>query len=136
MKEWKIRQEIFHRLNKTLDDDLTGKTIHHLNDDKKIALSAILHFRESDLPYIYPSKSYVVGICYAKWLSQDFNENFYELLDDKDLLYGNDPYFKPYFEKKYIYDKIIESVFPFDDTKGMIPHIRKYYDAEITYINN
>jgi hypothetical protein len=72
----------------------------------------------------------VVAICYAWWLSHDFQEDFADLLNDKDLLYGNDPYFKPYSEDTDTYNAIIDKVLPINETKGMVPDIKKWYTAE------
>jgi hypothetical protein len=73
----------------------------------------------------------VVAICYAKWLTKDFAEDFFTVLNDPDLLYNNDPTFIPYQESKEIYDSIIEQVgLEFDETQGVIPDIKKYYRLE------
>jgi len=57
--------------------------------------------------------------------------NFWEYLDDPDLLYGNDPYFVPYSQDKGTYDCIINSVgLGFDQRLGVIPDVRKYYEEE------
>ena len=88
------------------------------------------YFYNTDMPFIYPSKSYVVAICYAYWLSKDFGEDFYELLSDKDLLYGNDPYFKTYEEDTKTYDEILKKITPFNENKGIVPDIKNYYMAE------
>ena len=100
MKEWKIKQEIFHRLHKKYDDDLK---LFDIEVTDNVVEKAIEYFNNDKLGWVYPSKSYVVAICYAKWISQDFNENFYEILNDGNLLSGNDPYFLPYEKsKKYM----------------------------------
>lgn len=126
-KEWKVNQEIYHRLNKEHSDSLYGFDIL-MSDD--IVNDAVEYFNNPDMGFVYPAKSYVVAICYAHWLSKDFKEDFYELLDDKDLLYNNDPYFKRYSEDKDTYDKIIEKVLPFDEEKGIIQDIKQYYKSE------
>jgi hypothetical protein len=130
MNEWKIKQEIYHRLNKNFDDDLKNFKIEFKEDIVKYALE---YFKTDKIGWIYPSKSYVVAICYAKWISQDFNENFYDLLNDKDLLAGNDPYFVTYNSSKNIYDEIINSIENFDEQIGVIPDIRRYYEKEILW---
>jgi hypothetical protein len=127
MKEWKIRQEYFHKMNKEYSDDLNKVKIT-LSDD--IVDNVVRHFNEYVDEWIYPAKSYVVAICYASWIAEDFNEDFYELLNDPDLLAGNDPYFVPYEEDKYTYDEIIEAVLPLQ-MEGMVPDIREYYEEEI-----
>lgn len=130
MKEWKVKQEIFHKLNKEFDDDLKLFDIE-ITDD--IVKKSIEYFYNKEMGWIYPSKSYVVAICYAKWISQDYGEDFYDLLSDENLLAGNDPYFLPYKKSKKIYDKIIEKVGNFDESLGIIPDIRRYYEQEILW---
>jgi len=127
MKDWKIKQELYHRLNVVHEDDLSKVNIQKTNN---VVDDAIKYFNERDVGWIYPSKSYVVAICYAWWLSHDFQEDFADLLNDKDLLYGNDPYFKPYSEDKDTYNAIIDKVLPLNETKGMVPDIKKWYTAE------
>jgi len=128
MKTWKIQQEIYHKLNQLHDDDLS---LHDVKLDSEIIKNAILYFKTTDLGWVYPAKSYVVGICYAKWLNQYFTEDFYESLNDPDLLFGNDPYFVPYEKDKDTYDIILNIVsFDFDETLGIIPDIKKYFIEE------
>lgn len=132
LSEWKIKQEIFHRLHKEFDDDLKLFNIE-ITDD--IVNKAVEYFTNEKMGWVYPSKSYVVAICYAKWISEDFQEDFYELLNDENLLAGNDPYFLPYEKSKKIYDEILKKVKNFDDNLGIIPDIRRYYEEEIKWEN-
>ena len=132
MKEWKLKQEVYHRLNPTHKDTLNYKEIYLIWEDNDIILNAKRHWVEQVDRFIYPAKSYCVAICYAKWIERDYGDNFYDLLNDKDLLYGNDPYFEIYKGKEHIYDPIIEA-FPKDEQLGMIPDIRDYYEKEIRY---
>lgn len=127
MKDWKIKQELYHRLNVVHEDDLSKVQIEKSDD---IINNAIRYFNEKDVGWIYPAKSYAVAICYAWWLTADFNEDFYELLNDKDLLYRNDPYFRPYSASKEEYNAILDKVLPIDEDKGMVPDIKKWYKAE------
>jgi len=131
MKEWKIKQEIYHRLNPEHTDDLKNFDVKIINN---IIDNAISYFKVTDIGWVYPAKSYVVGICYARWISEDFNEDFYEILNDQDLLHGNDPYFVKYMDDKQTYDIIIKEVgLNFDCSKGVIPDVKKYYMQEINY---
>ena len=132
MKEWKLKQEVYHRLNPTHKDTLNDKEIYLIWEDNDIILNAKRHWVEQVDRFIYPAKSYCVAICYAKWIERDYGDNFYDLLNDKDLLYGNDPYFEIYKGKEHICDPIIEA-FPKDEQLGMIPDIRDYYEKEIRY---
>jgi hypothetical protein len=126
-KEWKIRQKLYHKTNTEHDDDLNKL---HTEYSSNIIETAVKYFNDKDLGFVYPAKSYVVAICYAYWLSKDFNENFYELLNDKDLLFGNDPYFKTYEEDTKTYDEILKNIMPFNENKGIVPDIKNYYMAE------
>jgi len=126
-KEWKINQEVYHRVNQDHKDSLYGYDIL-ISDD--IINDAVDYFKNEELGFIYPAKSYVVAICYAHWLSKDFKEDFYKLLNDEELLYNNDPYFKTYNQDKNTYDEIIKRVLPFDEEKGIIPDIKNYYKSE------
>ena len=129
MKEWKIRQEVYHRINQVFDDDLNTKEIV-LSDD--ITNNAVRYFTERDIGWIYPAKSYMVGICYARWISEHFGGDPIEYLDDVDLLYGNDPYFVTYTDNSTIYDQILEAIggWKFDTAQGMVPDVRQYFDDE------
>jgi len=128
MKTWKIQQEIYHKLNQLHDDDLS---LYDVKLDSEIIKNAIFYFTTTDLGWVYPAKSYVVGICYAKWLKHYFAEDFYEALNDPDLLFGNDPYFVPYEKDKDTYDTILNIVsLDFDEALGIIPDIKKYFIEE------
>lgn len=114
-------------MNRDHEDDLKKFDVTFSDD---IVKNAILHFEEKVDLWIYPAKSYFVAICYASWLSEDFQEDFWMLLSDPDLLAGNDPYYRPYGSDPKTYDDIINRVsFPLGDT-GMIPDVRKYYEQE------
>jgi hypothetical protein len=130
MEDWKIKQKIYHKLNKNFDDDIKNFNVE-INEE--IVKYALQYFQTKQIGWIYPSKSYVVAICYAKWLSRDFGEDFYSLLNDEELLAGNDPYFVTYKNSKEIYDEIINNIKDFDESKGVIPDIRKYYEEEILW---
>jgi len=126
--EWKIRQEIYHRLNTQHSDDLNKVDIV-ISDI--VAEDALRHFFEYVDEWIYPAKSYTVAFCYAYWISQDYDEDFWSLLNDPMLLAGNDPYYKTYNESPEVYDYLFDNIdWPIEMT-GMVPDIKEYYDAEI-----
>jgi hypothetical protein len=128
MKDWKVRQEIYHRLNKDYDDDLKTKNIEIT---KNVVENAIRYFKETNIGWIYPSKSYMVGICYARWLSENFEGNPIEYLNDSELLYNNDPYFLPYEKDIKTYNEILNHIgWNFDEKKGMVPDVKEYFVKE------
>ncbi len=128
MKDWRIVQELYHKLNTEHTDDLNRVDIRFSKD---VVCDALLHFTNYVDEWIYPAKSYFVAICYASWIASDFNEDFYEILDDPMLLAGNDPYFVPYSKSKYEYDEILKHIY-INNIKmsGMVPDVREYYEQE------
>ena len=127
MKDWKVKQYMYHQLNSDYSDDLNKvETVY--NEDTVIE-DAVKHFYEKVDQWLYPAKSYFVAICYAYWLSEDYGEDFMECLNDKDLLYGNDPYYKTYDESPDIYDSILDQIRLLPNT-GMVPDVREYYELE------
>lgn len=128
MNEWKVRQEVYHRLNPCHDDDLNTKDIII---SKSVVDDAMRYFFERDLGWIYPAKSYMVAICYARWLEYYFGGDAYDYLDDPLLLYGNDPYFVEYSRDPKTYHQILENVtWEFDEDVGMVPDVKKYFLEE------
>lgn len=129
MKDWKIRQEIYHRLNTEFDDDLKTKDVQ-ISDD--VVGNAIRYFEDRNIGWIYPAKSYMVGICYARWLSEYFGGDPMEYLNEEDLLFGNDPYFKKYSLDQDTYDQILNRIghWKFDETTGLVPDVKKYFQME------
>lgn len=127
--DWKIKQEIYHRLKNQHDDDLSRHTVE-MNED--IVGPAVRYFLENTQGWVYPAKSYVVAICYARWLSEQYGGSGYEYLEDPDLLYGNDPYFVTYSTDPLTYHNILNNIgsWSFNETKGIIPDVRKYFEEE------
>jgi hypothetical protein len=127
--DWKIKQEIYHRLNNQHDDDLS---LHPVEMSEDIVGSAVRYFSENTQGWVYPAKSYVVAICYARWLSEQYGGGGFEYLEDPDLLYGNDPYFVTYSTDPLTYHNILNNIgsWSFDETIGIIPDVRKYFEEE------
>lgn len=125
MQEWKIKQQLYHRLRKNHPDDLKWVTIEESDD---IVNNAIRYFNEKDVGWIYPAKSYMVAICYATWIAEDYGEDFYDVLSDPELL-PLDSYFVPYKEDSDTYNSILKNVNI--EMKGMVPDVRGYYDSEL-----
>ena len=127
MKEYKIRQEMYHKLNTEFDDDLSNFDIKYNEDTIIEDCITYMTKPSSETGWMYPAKSYLVAMAYASWLVKDFNEDYYELLNDPDLLYGNDPYFKTYKEDPKIYDKLIELYGTDIPMVNIIVDIKQYY---------
>jgi hypothetical protein len=134
MQEWKVRQDLYHRLEGGVGshyaDDLSDEEIVIT---KEVAKDALRHFNENVDQWIYPAKSYVVAFCYAYWISQDFNEDMKDLLNDPQLLFDCDPYFVTYDNDPETYDFLFENVKLPIPMEGMVSDIREYYVDEILF---
>jgi hypothetical protein len=128
MLDWKLRQAIYHKLNTEHDDDLNTKDIVITTD---IVENAIAYFTKRDIGWIYPSKSYMVAICYSRWLAENFGGTPLEYLEDPELLYNNDPYFVEYSRDPETYNQILNFItWNFDESSGMVADVRQYFEEE------
>jgi hypothetical protein len=129
MEDWKIRQEIYHRTTTVYSDDLKQFEIEITED---IVGDAVRYFNTRDIGWVYPAKSYMVGICYARWLSDEFGNTPEYYLNDPMLLYGNDPYFVEYRNDPRTYDNILTAIggWNFDQTLGLVPDVKEYFLKE------
>jgi hypothetical protein len=116
-------------MNTSHSDDLNQFKVEMTGD---LVKDAVRYFTDRNIGWIYPSKSYMVGICYARWLSEEFGGNAEEYLDDIDLLYGNDPYFVEYSRDPDTYHSILNQIggWKFNETQGMVPDVRDYFNEE------
>lgn len=132
MLDWKTRQQLFNSTAEEFTDDLNKVDIRTEEDS---VTWAVKHFNERVDEWVYPAKSYFVAICYAYWISLDFRYDFLDLLDDPNLLAGNDPYFKIYSEDKATYNAILEQIEIPDPSSqmGMVPDVRSYYVEEMMF---
>lgn len=132
MKEWKIRQDVYHKLNHEYRDQFQDDYEWVGWDPETLVPDVLRYFSTNPEDLTYPSKSIFVGIVYAELISSVFKEDFIEVLSDADLLYGNDPFFKPYTEIPEIYDAVLEKVKPIDLTKGQCPDVVEYWKDEFS----
>lgn len=135
MKDWKVRQELYHRLHTEHSDDLNTKDVI-ISDN--IVGNALEYFSRTNIGWIYPAKSYMVAICYARWLSELFGGIPEEYLEDPELLYNNDPYFVQYSTDPKSYHTILNAIggWEFDESQGMVPDVREYFEEEFMLREN
>lgn len=103
IEELKKRRKLSYLMN-IWDDINLPYTINLNNIDKQV-----IDFFENGSELIYPAKSFFVAIIYAKCLEKYFNINFYDSLNDKELL-PDDIFFQIYNENKIIYDNILNNI--------------------------
>ena len=71
---------------------------------------AVAYLKEGSNYLRFPGAARAVAIAAADFVSRSFGEDFYQVLDDGNLMNGNDPYFKRYTEDKKVYDEILRRV--------------------------
>lgn len=139
MKEWKARQEIYHRLNPETPDMYGPDDIEIVeNISPDVIAMLVSAYMGGYVPekVIYPAKSYFVALVYARLLRDHFREDPLAVLDDPDLLHGNDPYFIRYSEAPYVYDTIIGKFgWDFDISVGEIPDVAAYFEDEFQIVS-
>ena len=86
-------------------DDVNLKSIEDLSN----VSSQVINFFKSESQLIYPAKSFFVAIVYAACFEKFFNEDFYKMLNDDELL-PDDKYFVPYHKAKETYDNIFSVI--------------------------
>jgi hypothetical protein len=109
MKEWRIRQQLFHSLlgERGHGDDLGVARIIEETDPGTVIRRALEYPRIQRAELYYPGKSFAVAISFAKLLEIHFGEPLLEALNEPMLLAGNDPYFRCYSEARKIYDPVL-----------------------------
>ena len=104
--DYKERRKLSYLIN-AFDD--IGLDYIYIKQSKEDLIKLIIKFFNTESLLIYPAKSYFVAIVYAKCIEKYFHINFYDALNDEELL-PDDKYFKTYNESKDIYDKVLESI--------------------------
>lgn len=102
-EELKAKRKLSYLLN--IWDDVNLPYIFN-NDNVE---DQVVDFFLTESELIYPAKSYFVAIVYAKCLEKYFGSDFFESLNDPELL-PDDTYFKTYSQDKFTYDNIINRI--------------------------
>jgi hypothetical protein len=109
MKDWKVRQALFHRT--TLLDDVFQEGEILITTDIPIVPEVVRYFTtEMGGTLVYPAKSYAVALVYAHLLSKYFSEQMLTALSDPLLLYGNDRFFVPLDRDRAVYEETIRTL--------------------------
>lgn len=131
MKEWKLWQGIYNSLvTEHTDAEALHKRVH--NDD--VVFGAIDYISHRGDVGIYPGKSYMVAIIYATLIEQVYGEDFFETLNDPELLFGQDRCFVPYSQDPQNYDAILQALekIPNWIESGWAPKTVEYFHLECT----
>ena len=124
--DYKERRKLSYLIN-TFDD--IGLDYIYIKQSKEDLIKLIIKFFNTKSLLIYPAKSYFVAIVDAKCIEKYFHINFYDALNDKELL-PDDKYFKTYNESKDIYDKVLESIdniYKYDSIDKTVKYFKQEY---------
>ena len=122
-EELKNRRNLSYLIN-DWDDVNLPYTFDYNNISKQV-----IDFFINGSELLFPAKSYFVAIIYAKCLEKYFDEDFYESLNDKELL-KDDYYFVPYGEDKETYDNIlinINNIWNYDSVNKTVNYFKKEF---------
>lgn len=134
LKDHKLRQEMFHRLEKIEDINQKYDLYENISNEKLI-IQITEYFTRCQFILQYPAKSYAVAIIYSKLLEDYFNIPFLESLNDPELLYNNDHFFVPYIEAHQIYDEVLNKIsLNFNINLPQITKTIEYFKKEF-YLN-
>jgi len=135
MEEWKARQRTYHRqMDAKFDDLISDKDcyIKENQDEWDLCADIVDYFFEPSTILIYPAKSYAVALIYAQLLTEHFDVEFYTVLNDPDLLYGNDKFFVPYKKAKDVYDTVLTHIrLDFDNPTPQVLATIDYFNKEL-----
>ena len=124
--DYKERRKLSYLINAFDDIDLD---YIYIKQSKEDLVKLIIKFFNTESLLIYPAKSYFVAIVYAKCIEKYFHINFYDVLNDEELL-PDDKYFKTYNESKDIYDKVLESIgdiYKYDSIDKTVKYFKQEY---------
>ena len=124
--DYKERRKLSYLIN-AFDD--IGLDYIYIKQSKEDLVKLIIKFFNTESLLIYPAKSYFVAIVYAKCIEKYFHINFYDALNDEELL-PDDKYFKTYDESKDIYDKVLESIgdiYQYDSIDKTVKYFKQEY---------
>lgn len=129
---WKKKRAISYLFSDFDDKDLPYV---FMDIDNTNLISIIIDFFKNESELIYPAKSYFVAIIYAKAIEKYFDEDFYTVLNDKELL-PDDLYFKPYTEARNIYDAVIDDIGDIWQYSSINTTLKYFYQEFLIGINN
>lgn len=130
-KEWKHWQRLY---NSVVTDHSDAADKHKRVMKEELVDNALFYIREQADYGIYPAKSYMVAIIYATMLEKVYNEDFYEVLGDENLLWGQDEFFVPYHDDPETYDAILKRLEEYPNwlEMGWAPKTVEYFMLECT----
>lgn len=110
MKEYTYRRISFYALHGQEDFEDEHKNFNMVIDESTVVLDAVTYLKDGTSYLRFPGAARAVAIAVADFIARNFGENFFEVLNDKNLMNMNDPYFATYDDDKETYDAILQYV--------------------------
>ncbi len=110
MTEYEYRRAVFYALNPGDEFPDNHKNFDITLHPETVVDDAVAYLTEGTRHTRFPGAARAVAIATAQVLSREFGIDFHTALQDPNLMNGNDPYYKTYFEDKVTYDLILQRV--------------------------
>ncbi len=108
MKEYTYRRNLFYSLQESFDFPDEHKNFDITIDEESVVDDAIKYLTDGTTYLKFPGAARAVAYATAELIAAEFGENFFEVLNDPNLMHGNDPYFKTYKEDKETYNQMVQ----------------------------
>ncbi len=110
MKDYEFRRTTFYALkgHEAFEDE--HKNFDIVLDHNTIVADAVTYLTDGTSYLRFPGAARAVAIAVADIIARNFREDFYEVLNDPNLMHNNDPYFLRYEEAKETYDAILKMI--------------------------
>jgi hypothetical protein len=111
MKEYEYRRRLFYSFcpEWSFSDDIRNFDGTVFDESTRIE-DAITYLLDGTSYLRFPGTARAVAIAAAIIISEEFDEDFFDVLNDPNLMNGYDPHFATYDQDKETYDAIISSV--------------------------
>jgi len=140
MSDWKLYQQIY---NSIVHNHSDGADKHVNIESPDVIQDALNYIQYKDEIGYMPGKARMVSIIYATKMQEYYGGDFYDYLNDPELMLNHNEWFKVYHEDRETYDKIIKALkhIPNWIDGGWAPTTVNYWWMESTkegleYVNN
>lgn len=110
MKYYEYRRLTFYALVDEFNFEDQHKNFDIIHSPDTVVQDAIEYLRTGTSYLRFPGAARAVAISTAAIVSSKFNEDFFEVLNNTNLMNNNDPYFQTYTQSREEYDQILSVV--------------------------
>jgi hypothetical protein len=107
MKDYEYRRRTFYLLFGQESFEDAHKNFDMIFDYNTVIEDAVTYLKDGTSYLRFPGAARAVALAAADIIANQFQEDFFEVLNDPFLMNGNDPYFKTYEQDKETYDMIL-----------------------------